>query len=32
LIETFAGTLSPERSARFLAAPPVDEVLSAGGN
>jgi tetratricopeptide (TPR) repeat protein len=32
LIETFAGTLSPERSARFLAAPPVDEVLSADGN
>jgi class 3 adenylate cyclase/tetratricopeptide (TPR) repeat protein len=30
LIDTFAATLAPERSARLLSAPIVDEILSAG--
>jgi hypothetical protein len=28
LIESFAGTLAPERSARLLAAPVISEILS----
>ena len=32
LIETFAGTLAPERSKRFLSTPAVDEILSAAAN
>jgi len=31
LIETFAGTLAPERAAHLLAAPPVEEILSLAG-
>jgi class 3 adenylate cyclase/tetratricopeptide (TPR) repeat protein len=31
LIETFAGTLAPERAARFVAAPGVSEILSLAG-
>ena len=32
LVQAFAATLSPERSARFLSAPAVDEILSASGH
>ena len=31
LVESFAGTLAPERKARLVAAPPVAEILSLGG-
>jgi tetratricopeptide (TPR) repeat protein len=31
LIETFAGTLAPERAAKFVAAPGVSEILSLAG-
>ena len=31
LITTFAGTLAPERAARLLAAPPIEDVLSLAG-
>ena len=31
LIESFAGTLAPERSARLLAAPTISEILSLAG-
>jgi class 3 adenylate cyclase/tetratricopeptide (TPR) repeat protein len=31
LIESFAGALAPERSARFLAAPAISEILSLTG-
>jgi tetratricopeptide (TPR) repeat protein len=31
LIESFAGTLAPERAAHLLAAPSVDEILSLAG-
>ncbi len=31
LIESFAGTLAPSRSARFLAAPAISEILSLAG-
>ena len=31
LIETFAGTLAPERAARLLAAPALEEILSLTG-
>ena len=31
LLETFAGTLAPERRGRLFAAPSVEEILSAAG-
>ena len=31
LIESFAGTLAPSRSARFLAAPAISQILSLAG-
>ncbi len=31
LIESFAGTLAPPRSARFLAAPAISEILLLAG-
>ena len=31
LIEEFAATLAPERSSRLLAAPPIEQILSAAG-
>jgi hypothetical protein len=31
LIETFAGTLAPERAAHLLAAPAVEGILSLAG-
>ena len=31
LIESFAGTLAPSRSARFLAAPAISQILAAAG-
>jgi hypothetical protein len=31
LIESFAGTLAPERSARLLKAPTISEILSVAG-
>jgi tetratricopeptide (TPR) repeat protein len=31
LVESFAATLAPERKARLLAAPPVEEILSPAG-
>jgi hypothetical protein len=31
LIESFAGTLAPERSPRLLAAPSIGEILSLAG-
>jgi class 3 adenylate cyclase/tetratricopeptide (TPR) repeat protein len=31
LVESFAGTLAPERAARLLAAPAIDEILSLVG-
>jgi tetratricopeptide (TPR) repeat protein len=31
LIETFAGTLAPQRAARFVAAPEISEILSLAG-
>ncbi len=32
LIESFAGTLAPERAAPLVAAPPVEEILSLAGH
>jgi hypothetical protein len=31
LIETFAETLAPQRKAKFLAAPAIDEILLTAG-
>jgi class 3 adenylate cyclase/tetratricopeptide (TPR) repeat protein len=31
LVQSFAAALAPERKARLLAAPPIDEILSLGG-
>jgi class 3 adenylate cyclase/tetratricopeptide (TPR) repeat protein len=31
LVESFAGTLAPERKERLIAAPPIDEILSLAG-
>ena len=31
LVESFAATLAPERAQRLLAAPPIEEILSAAG-